>query len=141
MSTVSQTPIDEAFIGSCMTNIGHFHAAGEILDGRTDIPVRLWVAPPTKMDAKILYEEGYYAIFAKAGARMEIPGCSLCMGNQAQIRKGSTAISTSTRNFPNRLGVDTQVFLGSAGLASVCALLGRLPTVSEYMENNKPLHA
>ncbi len=91
-----------------MTNIGHFRAAGKILAGKSDIPTRLWIAPPTKMDAHILTEEGYYATLGKSGARMEMPGCSLCMGNQAQIRKGSTAISTSTRNFPNRLGIDTQ---------------------------------
>ncbi len=102
------TKIDEVFIGSCMTNIGHFRAAGKVLDGKSDIPTRLWIAPPTKMDAMILTEEGYYGVLGKAGARMEMPGCSLCMGNQAQIRKGSTAMSTSTRNFPNRLGIDTQ---------------------------------
>lgn len=140
LSQVAGTTIDEIFIGSCMTNIGHFRAAGEILNGQADIPVRLWIAPPTKMDAKTLYEEGYYAIFGKSGARMEIPGCSLCMGNQAQIRKGSTAISTSTRNFPNRLGTDTQVFLGSAELASVCALLGKIPTLSEYTERIQKLN-
>jgi aconitate hydratase 2/2-methylisocitrate dehydratase len=122
------------FIGSCMTNIGHFRAAGKILDGKTDIPTRLWIAPPTKMDAHILSEEGYYGILGRSGARMEMPGCSLCMGNQAQIRKGSTAMSTSTRNFPNRLGIDTRVYLGSAELAAVCALLGRIPTVAEYLE-------
>ncbi|MER2545292.1 MAG: aconitase family protein, partial [Candidatus Accumulibacter phosphatis] len=134
LSAVSGTKIDEVFIGSCMTNIGHFRAAGKVLEGRTDIPTRLWIAPPTKMDAMILNEEGYYAILGKSGARMEMPGCSLCMGNQAQIRKGSTAMSTSTRNFPNRLGIDTNVFLGSAELAAVCALMGRIPTPAEYLE-------
>jgi len=134
LSEVSGAKIDEVFIGSCMTNIGHFRAAGKILDGKSDLPTRLWIAPPTKMDAAILTEEGYYAILGKSGARMETPGCSLCMGNQAQIRKGSTAISTSTRNFPNRLGIDTQVYLGSAELASVCALMGKIPTPAEYME-------
>ncbi|MDA0236256.1 MAG: aconitase family protein, partial [Proteobacteria bacterium] len=94
---------------------------------------RLWIAPPTKMDAMILNEEGYYGVLGKSGARMEMPGCSLCMGNQAQIRKGSTAMSTSTRNFPNRLGIDTRVYLGSAELAAVCALMGKIPSVAEYM--------
>lgn len=134
LSDVSGTGIDEVFIGSCMTNIGHFRAAGKVLDGKTDLPTRLWVAPPTKMDQAILTEEGYYSILGKTGARMETPGCSLCMGNQAQIRKGSTAMSTSTRNFPNRLGIDTNVYLGSAELASVCALLGKIPSKEEYME-------
>ncbi|HRG71759.1 MAG TPA: aconitase family protein, partial [Thauera aminoaromatica] len=97
------------------------------------IPTRLWIAPPTKMDAMILNEEGYYGVLGKSGARMEMPGCSLCMGNQAQIRKGSTAMSTSTRNFPNRLGIDTRVYLGSAELAAVCALMGKIPSVAEYM--------
>ncbi len=109
LSEVAGAKIDEVFIGSCMTNIGHFRAAGKVLEGKSDIPTRLWIAPPTKMDALILTEEGYYGVLGKSGARMEMPGCSLCMGNQAQIRKGSTAISTSTRNFPNRLGIDTQV--------------------------------
>jgi aconitate hydratase 2/2-methylisocitrate dehydratase len=103
------------------------------LAGKSDIPTRLWIAPPTKMDAHILTEEGYYATLGKSGARMEMPGCSLCMGNQAQVRKGSTAISTSTRNFPNRLGIDTRVYLSSAELASVAALLGKIPTFAEYM--------
>jgi len=134
LSEVAGDKIDEVFIGSCMTNIGHFRAAGRVLEGKTDIPTRLWVAPPTKMDQMILTEEGYYGILGRAGARMELPGCSLCMGNQAQIRKGATAVSTSTRNFPNRLGIDTRVYLGSAELAAVCALLGRIPTVAEYME-------
>ncbi|UEM21730.1 bifunctional aconitate hydratase 2/2-methylisocitrate dehydratase [Skermanella mucosa] len=134
LSEVAGDVIDEVFIGSCMTNIGHFRAAGKVLDGRSDIPTRLWIAPPTKMDAMILNEEGYYSVLGKSGARMEMPGCSLCMGNQAQIRKGSTAMSTSTRNFPNRLGIDTRVYLGSAELAAVCALMGRIPTVAEYME-------
>ena len=133
LSEVSGDKIDEVFIGSCMTNIGHFRAAGKVLDGKTDIPTRLWIAPPTKMDAMILNEEGYYGVLGKSGARMEMPGCSLCMGNQAQIRKGSTAMSTSTRNFPNRLGIDTRVYLGSAELAAVCALMGKIPSVAEYM--------
>ena len=134
LSEVSGAGIDEVFIGSCMTNIGHFRAAAQVLDGESDLPTRLWIAPPTKMDQKILTEEGYYSILGKTGARMETPGCSLCMGNQAQMRKGATAMSTSTRNFPNRMGVDTSVYLGSAELAAVCALLGRIPTVDEYLE-------
>jgi aconitate hydratase 2/2-methylisocitrate dehydratase len=141
LSEVAGEKIDEVFIGSCMTNIGHFRAAGKVLEGKTDIPTRLWIAPPTKMDAMILNEEGYYAILGKSGARMEMPGCSLCMGNQAQIRKGSTAVSTSTRNFPNRLGIDTRVYLSSAELAAVTALMGRIPTVAEYMEQVKSLEA
>jgi aconitate hydratase 2 / 2-methylisocitrate dehydratase len=134
LSEVAGDKIDEVFIGSCMTNIGHFRAAARVLEGKSDIPTRLWIAPPTKMDAAILTEEGYYSILGKTGARMEMPGCSLCMGNQAQVRKGSTAMSTSTRNFPNRLGIDTRVYLGSAELAAVCALLGKIPTPAEYME-------
>ena len=134
LSEVAGAKIDEVFIGSCMTNIGHFRAAGKVLEGKTDIPTRLWIAPPTKMDAMILTEEGYYGILGRTGARMEAPGCSLCMGNQAQMRKGATAVSTSTRNFPNRLGIDTQVYLASAELAAVAALLGRLPTPKEYLE-------
>jgi aconitate hydratase 2/2-methylisocitrate dehydratase len=134
LSAVQGDKVDEVFIGSCMTNIGHFRAAGRVLDGKSDIPTRLWIAPPTKMDAMMLNEEGYYSVLGKSGARMEMPGCSLCMGNQAQIRKGSTAVSTSTRNFPNRLGIDTRVYLSSAELAAVAALLGKLPTVAEYMQ-------
>ncbi|MQY51986.1 bifunctional aconitate hydratase 2/2-methylisocitrate dehydratase [Rhodocyclus gracilis] len=141
LSEVAGDKIDEVFIGSCMTNIGHFRAAAKVLEGQADIPTRLWIAPPTKMDAMILNEEGYYAILGKSGARMEMPGCSLCMGNQAQIRKGSTAISTSTRNFPNRLGLDTRVYLSSAELAAMCALAGRIVTVDEYMEQIKRVNA
>jgi len=135
MSEVAGTKIDEVFIGSCMTNIGHFRAAGQLLEGKVDIPVKLWVAPPTKMDAKQLTDEGYYGILGRAGARMEMPGCSLCMGNQAQVREGATVMSTSTRNFPNRLGKNTFVYLGSAELASICAKLGKIPTVAEYQAN------
>jgi aconitate hydratase 2/2-methylisocitrate dehydratase len=124
-----------------MTNIGHFRAAGKVLDGKSDIPTRLWIAPPTKMDAMILNEEGYYSILGKSGARMEMPGCSLCMGNQAQIKTGSTAISTSTRNFPNRLGINTRVYLASAELAAVCALMGKLPTPAEYQEKVQAVNA
>ena len=141
LSEVAGEKIDEVFIGSCMTNIGHFRAAGKVLEGKTDIPTRLWIAPPTKMDAMILNEEGYYAILGKSGARMEMPGCSLCMGNQAQIRKGCTAVSTSTRNFPNRLGIDTRVYLSSAELAAVTALMGKIPTMSEYMEQVQAVNA
>ncbi|MGO8952243.1 MAG: bifunctional aconitate hydratase 2/2-methylisocitrate dehydratase [Rhodomicrobium sp.] len=137
LSQVAGEKIDEVFIGSCMTNIGHFRAAGSLLAGKTDLPARLWIAPPTKMDAAVLREEGYYGILGQSGARIEMPGCSLCMGNQAQTRKGATAMSTSTRNFPNRLGIDTRVYLGSAELAAVCALLGRIPTGAEYMEQMK----
>jgi aconitate hydratase 2/2-methylisocitrate dehydratase len=134
MSEVAGTKIDEAFIGSCMTNIGHFRAASKVLGGARDIPVKLWVAPPTKMDESELIKEGHYATFGAAGARTEMPGCSLCMGNQAQVREGATVVSTSTRNFPNRLGKNTQVFLASAELAAVCSKLGKIPTVAEYQE-------
>ncbi|MCX6543267.1 MAG: bifunctional aconitate hydratase 2/2-methylisocitrate dehydratase [Acidobacteria bacterium] len=133
LGEVAGQKIDEVFIGSCMTNIGHFRAAGLLLDGKTDLNTRLWIAPPTKMDEYILRQEGYYGILGRTGARLEMPGCSLCMGNQAQIRKGSTAVSTSTRNFPNRLGLDTQVYLASAELSAVCAILGKIPTMAEYM--------
>ncbi len=134
MSEVAGTPIDEAFIGSCMTNIGHFRAAAKLLGGQRDIPVKLWVAPPTKMDQNELIKEGHYAAFGTAGARTEMPGCSLCMGNQAQVREGATVMSTSTRNFPNRLGKNTNVYLGSAELAAICSKLGRIPTLAEYHE-------
>ena len=133
LSDVAGATIDEVFIGSCMTNIGHFRAAAKLLEGKRDIPTRLWVAPPTKMDAAELTKEGHYGTFGTAGARLEMPGCSLCMGNQAQIREGATAMSTSTRNFPNRLGRNTNVYLGSAELAAICSRLGRIPTREEYM--------
>ena len=126
--------IDEVFIGSCMTNIGHYRAAGEILKGEGQVPVRLWIAPPTKMDKEQLTEEGYYAIFGQAGARIEIPGCSLCMGNQARVADNANVFSTSTRNFDNRMGKGAKVYLGSAELAAVIALLGRIPTKEEYLE-------
>ncbi|HJV52313.1 MAG TPA: bifunctional aconitate hydratase 2/2-methylisocitrate dehydratase, partial [Noviherbaspirillum sp.] len=135
LAEVAGDKIDEVFVGSCMTNIGHFRAASKLLEGKTDIPVRLWIAPPTKMDQQVLTAEGHYGNLGRTGARMEMPGCSLCMGNQAQVRKGSTAMSTSTRNFPNRLGLDTRVYLGSAELAAVCAMLGKIPTKEEYMAN------
>ena len=135
LSDVAGAQIDEVFIGSCMTNIGHFRAASKLLEGKRDIPVKLWVAPPTKMDAQQLTEEGHYGVFGTAGARTEMPGCSLCMGNQAQVREGATVMSTSTRNFPNRLGRNTNVYLGSAELAAICSRLGRIPTRAEYMEH------
>ncbi|NWK79991.1 bifunctional aconitate hydratase 2/2-methylisocitrate dehydratase [Aquitalea sp. LB_tupeE] len=135
MSEVAGTPIDEVFIGSCMTNIGHFRAASKLLEGKRDLPVKLWLAPPTKMDAEQLTNEGHYGVFGMAGARTEMPGCSLCMGNQAQVREGATVMSTSTRNFPNRLGKNTNVFLGSAELAAICSKLGKIPTVEEYKAN------
>ncbi len=126
--------IDEVFVGSCMTNIGLFRALGEVLKGEGPVPAKLWVAPPTKMDQQQLTEEGYYAVFGAAGARMEIPGCSLCMGNQANVAQGAVVFSTSTRNFDNRLGKDSKVYLGSAEVAALAALLGRLPTKEEYLD-------
>jgi len=139
LSELAGEKIDEVFVGSCMTNIGHFRAVGQLLDGKHDLPTRLWVAPPTKMDAQILSDEGYYAVFGKAGARMEMPGCSLCMGNQARVADNATVVSTSTRNFPNRLGTGANVYLSSAELAAVAALEGKLPTVAEYQEYVKNL--
>jgi aconitate hydratase 2/2-methylisocitrate dehydratase len=133
LSEVAGAKIDEVFIGSCMTNIGHFRAASKLLEGKRDIPTKLWVAPPTKMDAAELTKEGHYGTFGTAGARMEMPGCSLCMGNQAQVKEGATVFSTSTRNFPNRLGRNSNVYLGSAELAAICSRLGRIPTKAEYM--------
>jgi aconitate hydratase 2/2-methylisocitrate dehydratase len=132
LSEVAGAKIDEVFIGSCMTNIGHFRAASKLLEGKRDIPVKLWVAPPTKMDAAELTKEGHYGVFGTAGARTEMPGCSLCMGNQAQVREGATVVSTSTRNFPNRLGKNTNVYLASAELAAIASKIGRIPTVAEY---------
>ena len=125
--------IDEVFVGSCMTNIGHYRALGETLRGLGALPTRLWIAPPTKMDQRLLEAEGYYDIFRAVGARTEVPGCSLCMGNQARVNDGATVFSTSTRNFDNRMGMGARVYLGSAELAAVCAVLGRLPSVSEYV--------
>ncbi len=126
--------VDEVFVGSCMTNIGHFRALGEVLKGKGQAAARLWVVPPTKMDMKMLIEEGYYSIYGAAGARTEIPGCSLCMGNQARVADNAVVFSTSTRNFDNRMGKDAQVYLGSAELAAVCALLGHLPEKDEYFD-------
>ncbi len=133
LTEVAGSKIDEVFIGSCMTNIGHFRAASKLLENKRDIPVKLWMAPPTKMDAKQLSDEGHYGVLGSAGARMEMPGCSLCMGNQAQVKEGATVFSTSTRNFPNRLGKNSNVYLGSAELAAICSKLGRIPTKQEYM--------
>jgi aconitate hydratase 2/2-methylisocitrate dehydratase len=135
LSEVAGQQIDEVFIGSCMTNIGHYRAAGKVLEAvGSAVPTRLWIAPPTRMDEHQLTEEGYYSVFGKAGARTEMPGCSLCMGNQARVADGAMVFSTSTRNFPNRLGKDAQVYLGSAELAAVTAQLGRIPTRDEYLE-------
>ncbi len=133
LSEVAGTNIDEVFIGSCMTNIGHFRAAGKVLENMSVVPTRLWIAPPTKMDERQLIEEGYYSIYGRVGARTEMPGCSLCMGNQARVAANATVFSTSTRNFPNRLGDGANVYLGSAELAAVCASLGKIPTPEEYL--------
>jgi aconitate hydratase 2/2-methylisocitrate dehydratase len=133
LSEVTGDKIDEVFIGSCMTNIGHYRAAGKLLQKTTSIPTRLWIAPPTRMDEHQLMEEGYYNIFGSAGARTEMPGCSLCMGNQARVAPNSTVVSTSTRNFPNRLGDGANVYLASAELAAISSILGKLPTIEEYM--------
>lgn len=135
LSEVAGDKVDEVFIGSCMTNIGHFRAAGKLLEQhKGGISTRMWITPPTRMDEHVLMEEGYYNIFGSAGARTEMPGCSLCMGNQARVAPNSTVLSTSTRNFPNRLGDGANVYLTSAELASVGAILGKLPTPAEYME-------
>jgi hypothetical protein len=128
------TTASQAFIGSCMTNIGHFRSAAKLLGGSRDIPVKLWVATPTKMNESELIKEGHYANFGDAGAHTEMPGCSLCMGNQAQVREGATVVSTSTLNFPNRLGKNTNVFLASAELAAIASKLGHIPTVAEVHE-------
>ncbi len=140
LSAVAGQQIDEVFIGSCMTNIGHFRAAGKLLQSSgQSIPTRLWIAPPTKMDEHQLKEEGYYSMYAAAGARTEMPGCSLCMGNQARVAANSTVVSTSTRNFPNRLGQGADVYLSSAELAAVASVMGKLPTVEEYMDFAKDI--
>ncbi|MCX7082284.1 MAG: bifunctional aconitate hydratase 2/2-methylisocitrate dehydratase [Methylococcales bacterium] len=142
LSDIAGTKIDEVFLGSCMTNIGHFRAAGKLLEQQQgELPTRLWVAPPTKMDQSQLTEEGYYETFTKVGARTEIPGCSLCMGNQARVAENSTVVSTSTRNFPNRLGNGANVYLASAELAAVCSILGKIPTFSEYMHYAEQISA
>ena len=134
MTECAGDPIHEVFIGSCMTNIGHYRAAAKVLEGAGTVKVRLWICPPTRMDEQQLREEGYYGIFAASGARTEMPGCSLCMGNQARVADNTTVFSTSTRNFNNRMGKGAQVYLGSAELAAVCALLGKIPTLEEYLE-------
>ena len=134
LSQVANDPVQEVFVGSCMTNIGHYRATAKVLEGAGEVKTRLWISPPTRMDEHQLKEEGVYSIFGAAGARTEIPGCSLCMGNQARVADGTTVFSTSTRNFNNRMGKDARVYLGSAELAAVCALLGRLPTVQEYLD-------
>merc|ERR1711935_1083241 len=135
LSDIAGTKVDEVFIGSCMTNIGHFRAAGKLLaDAPKPIPTRLWIAPPTKMDEAQLTEEGYYSTFGVAGARTEMPGCSLCMGNQARVAPGCTTVSTSTRNFPNRLGQGANVFLASAELAAISSIEGELPSVETYLK-------
>lgn len=140
LSEVADTPIEEVFIGSCMTNIGHFRAAGKIMAGASENQARLWLAPPTKMDARQLSREGYFSQFIKSGARIEPAGCSLCMGNQARVQEGSHVVSTSTRNFPHRLGTNAKVFLASAELSTVAAILGRMPTVEEYFSFTAKLH-
>merc|ERR1712038_1237095 len=140
LTEIGEEKIDEVFIGSCMTNIGHFRAAGELLKGfKGQLPTRLWVAPPTKMDEAQLTAEGFYSVYGQVGARTEMPGCSLCMGNQARVAAKSTVVSTSTRNFPNRLGQGANVFLASAELAAIAAILGRLPTKEEYMTQYEAL--
>ena len=126
--------IDEVFIGSCMTNIGHFRAFGEIMKNEGQSATRTWLVPPTKMDSKQLTDEGYFSLFGATGARIEVPGCSLCMGNQARVKDDAVVFSTSTRNFDNRMGKGAKVYLGSAELAAVCAKLGRLPSVEEYLK-------
>jgi aconitate hydratase 2 / 2-methylisocitrate dehydratase len=134
LSEVANDPVQEVFVGSCMTNIGHYRATAKVLEGAGSAKTRLWIAPPTRMDEHQLKEEGVYGVFGAAGARTEMPGCSLCMGNQARVADGTTVFSTSTRNFNNRMGKDARVYLGSAELAAVCALLARIPTVQEYMD-------
>ena len=135
LSEVAGTELHEVFLGSCMTNIGHYRAAGEVMRGEGEVSVeKFWVVPPTRMDEQQLINEGYYDVYKDIKAQTEVPGCSLCMGNQASARENSTVFSTSTRNFNNRLGKGTQVYLGSAELAALCAKLGRIPTVEEYMD-------
>ncbi|MCR1836312.1 bifunctional aconitate hydratase 2/2-methylisocitrate dehydratase [Pasteurella caecimuris] len=142
LSEVQGDKVDEVFIGSCMTNIGHFRAAGKLLNQHQGmIPTRLWIVPPTKMDAHLLSDEGYFSIYGKSGARIEVPGCSLCMGNQARVADGATVVSTSTRNFPNRMGKGAFVYLASAELSAICALLGRIPTPEEYLQYVQSLDA
>lgn len=133
LSALSGVSIDEVFIGSCMTRVSHYRATGELLRGhKGQLPARLWLTPPTRMDANKLREEGWFSVFGQRGGRIEIPGCSLCMGNQARVANNATVVSTSTRNFPNRLGNGAHVYLASAEVAAICARLGRLPTKEEY---------
>jgi aconitate hydratase 2/2-methylisocitrate dehydratase len=134
LSEVANDPVHEVFVGSCMTNIGHYRATAKVLEGEPPVKTRLWICPPTRMDEKQLKDEGVYGTFGAAGARTELPGCSLCMGNQARVGDNTTVFSTSTRNFNNRMGKGAQIYLGSAELAAVCAMLGRIPTVQEYMD-------
>lgn len=141
LSAVAGSPIEEVFVGSCMTNIGHFRAVGKLLAGVTELPARLWLAPPTKMDAQQLSSEGYFSQFIQAGARIEPAGCSLCMGNQARVRPGSHVVSTSTRNFPHRLGTNAHVFLASAELSAVAAIMGKMPTVEEYLRHMEKMNS
>ena len=141
LSEVANTHIDEVFIGSCMTNIGHFRAAGKLLENTSELPSKLWVSPPTKMDKHQLTQEGYYEIFENAGVQLEMPGCSLCMGNQARVEAEATVVSTSTRNFPNRLGDGANVFLASAEVAAIAATLGHIPTADEYSNYMSEINA
>ena len=135
LSEVMGDKVDEVFIGSCMTNIGHFRAAGKLLENfEGQLPTKLWIAPPTKMDEKKLIEEGFYSIYGKTGARTEMPGCSLCMGNQARVNDNATVLSTSTRNFPNRLGKGANVYLASAELSAITAIEGKIPDLNTYLK-------
>tara|TARA_B100000787_G_scaffold162159_1_gene142591 strand:- start:558 stop:1211 length:654 start_codon:yes stop_codon:yes gene_type:complete len=134
LSDIANNQIDEVFIGSCMTNIGHYRAAAKVLEGKTDIKSKLWIAPPTRMDESQLKKEGIYSTFDSVGARTEVPGCSLCMGNQARVEDNAAVFSTSTRNFDNRMGKGAQVYLGSAELAALCSLLGYIPSLEEYLK-------
>jgi aconitate hydratase 2/2-methylisocitrate dehydratase len=133
LSSVAKTAIDEVFIGSCMTNIGHFRAAAQLLKDKTELNTVLWVVPPTRMDEQQLRAEGIYETFERLTERTEIPGCSLCMGNQARVEEGASVVSTSTRNFPNRLGDNANVFLASAEVAAISAKLGYIPSPDEYL--------
>jgi len=142
LTEIGTAKIEEVFIGSCMTNIGHFRAAGELLrDFDGQLPTKLWVAPPTKMDEAQLIKEGFYSIYGRVGSRTELPGCSLCMGNQARVADKAKVVSTSTRNYPNRMGQGADVYLASAELAAIAAILGRLPTKAEYMDLYQSLNA
>jgi aconitate hydratase 2/2-methylisocitrate dehydratase len=139
LSEVANTAIDEVFIGSCMTNIGHFRAAAQLLKDKTELSTVLWIAPPTRMDEKQLRAEGVFETFERLTERTEVPGCSLCMGNQARVNEGASVVSTSTRNFPNRLGDNTNVFLASAEVAAISAKLGYIPSTQEYLSLMKDI--